>query len=187
MHPFLLEENMVFVFWGHVVAAGGILLGILLLVLAINRIQPDPPAKALALVSTLAEVAARPHGPRTLRAWFRYQCQLNFQAGLTPASLEKAGEPGSHRLVEITQALQQAGHQAVLVALLGDALYFIDLWAAHLLLAQARPSEPIRAQCLAVIRAYAAYPQLAALAREQQAWLAQQGEEVVANSTVRSA
>lgn len=168
MPPLLLNETA----WADLLyvlmTGGGILLGIVILVVSINRIRPNPPLTPNAFE---AASAPKPSMHPNLRYLFRYQCQLNFTAGLTPSNPHQQTEPGRLRLVELTQSFVQAAKQAELVSLLDNNLYFIDLWAAHLLLEHAAPSQPTQDRCLALITAYATSPRRTTLAEEETVWL----------------
>ena len=102
---------------------------------------------------------------------FLLQCRENFFQGVTPANLVQRAEPGPQKLVALYTRFIGANQGEAFVGLLQEYQYYINLWAAHLLVEHHHPDGPTRQLCMETIEGYANSTIDPKVAQEELEWL----------------
>jgi hypothetical protein len=104
-------------------------------------------------------------------ASFLFHCRENYFAGIRPCDLNVRSTHGYKNLVEIARLYfannlidSFAGH-------LENGHYFIQLWAAHLIIEYGHPDTELKNLCLEEIKKYCNNPLAPDVAIQEQKWL----------------
>ncbi|NVO33520.1 hypothetical protein [Hymenobacter lapidiphilus] len=107
---------------------------------------------------------------------FLLQCRENFFLGITPANLLQRAEPGPQKLVELYTRFIGANQIVAFVGLLQEGQYYINLWAAHLLVEHHHPDGPTHQICMDTIERYANSSIDPKVAQQELEWLRRQAQ-----------
>ncbi|OWP61540.1 hypothetical protein CDA63_18935 [Hymenobacter amundsenii] len=84
---------------------------------------------------------------------FLMQCRENFFRGITPSG--SGAETAKKALVALFRGLTAASQMETFVGFLQEGHYYINLWAAHLLVEHYRPDGPTWKLCMEIIESHA--------------------------------
>ena len=102
---------------------------------------------------------------------FIIQCRTNYLSGIRPAHQQSKNTEGYKALVQIAQSYFDANKYDDFVGNFMEERYFINLWAAHLMLEFGQPNESQKEHCLEIIRRYSDNPLAPEAAIEEKIWL----------------
>lgn len=100
---------------------------------------------------------------------FLMQCRENYFRGVTPSG--PSAKPEKQALVDCFHGITAANGMAAFSGFLQEGQYYIDLWAAHLLVEHYHPEEPIWRLCMETIETYANSTINPKVAQEELEWL----------------
>ena len=103
-------------------------------------------------------------------ASFIIQCRANYILGIRPAHQQSKDTEGYTALVQIAKSYFDANRYDDFAGNFMEGQYFIDLWAAHLMLEYGQPNERQKEQCLEIIRRYTDNPLAPGAAIEEKIW-----------------
>ena len=101
---------------------------------------------------------------------FIVQCRTNYFLGIRPANQQSMNTDGYKALVKIAKRYFDADRHDDFAGNFMEGQYFIDLWAAHLMLEYGQPNERQKEQCLEIIRRYTDNPLAPGAAIEEKIW-----------------
>ncbi|WP_426062240.1 hypothetical protein [Hymenobacter sp. B1770] len=106
---------------------------------------------------------------QSLTESFMMQCRENFSRGITPSG--PGAETAKQALVALFRSLTVADQIETFVGFLQEYHYYINLWAAHLLVEHYRPDEPTRQLCMETIERHTIVTLNPKVAQEELEWL----------------
>src|SRR5687768_13111059 len=89
---------------------------------------------------------------------FIIQCRTNYFLGIRPAHLQSKNTDGYKALVEIAKRYFDADRYDDFAENFIEGQYFINLWAAHLMLEYGKLNESQKEECLEIIGRYTNNP-----------------------------
>jgi hypothetical protein len=102
---------------------------------------------------------------------FLVTCKGCYFNNITPSNPVSKDTKAYKHLVDITiHYIKQRGLEEF-AGFFQDGQYFIDLWAAHLLIDHGKPNAELTERALNIIRTYSDNPLAPAVAEEEKAWL----------------
>lgn len=102
---------------------------------------------------------------------FIIQCKSNYFLGIRPAHQNSKNTNGYKTLVQIAKYYFNADRYDDFLGNFIEGQYFINLWAAHLMLEYGQPNESQKEKCLDIIKRYADNPLAQEAAIEEKMWL----------------
>ena len=102
---------------------------------------------------------------------FLWQCRANYFIGIRPGDQNAKNLDGYKVLVEIAKEYFRDERYDAFIGFFQEGQYFIQLWAAHLLLEYGKPKPQIRAMSLKIIEEYSTTPLHPEVAIQEKAWL----------------
>jgi hypothetical protein len=102
---------------------------------------------------------------------FITQCKVNFFNKITPANKTLWDTEGYKSIVAISKSYFKAGKKDEFMKYFQDGQYFIQLWAAHLLIEFGNPSEIEMMSALRIIINYTENPLAPEVAIQEKNWL----------------
>jgi hypothetical protein len=98
-------------------------------------------------------------------------CRDNYIKKITPSNKDSFTYEGYRKLVDIAKAYFDAKELESFVEYFQDGQYFINLWAAHLLIEFGNPPVNWRDKALEIILRYSDNPLAPDVAIEEKKWL----------------
>jgi hypothetical protein len=98
-------------------------------------------------------------------------CKQNYFDQIRPADLESKQKPGYKKLVEIAQEYFSNNEYEAFADYFQEGQYFIELWAAHLMLEYGNPGPKLTSYALEVIKKYSHSPVSPDVASQETRWL----------------
>ncbi|NVO86810.1 hypothetical protein [Hymenobacter terrestris] len=105
---------------------------------------------------------------------FLMQCRENFFRGITPSG--PGAETAKQALVALYEGLTTANQMEAFIGFLQEGHYYINLWAAHLLVEHYRPDGPTRQLCMDTIGSHVMSTINPKVAQEELEWLSGQAQ-----------
>jgi hypothetical protein len=102
---------------------------------------------------------------------FIIQCRTNYFLGIRPAHQRSKNTVGYKTLIQVAKSYFDTDRYDDFSANFMEGQYFINLWAAHLLLEYGKPNESQKEQCLDIIKGYTDNPLAPEAAMEEKIWL----------------
>lgn len=102
---------------------------------------------------------------------FIIQCKTNYFLGIRPVHQHSKDTDGYKALIQIAKNYFDADRYDDFAGNFMEGQYFIDLWAAHLMLEYGQANESHKETCLEIIRRYTDNPLAPEAASEEKSWL----------------
>ena len=107
---------------------------------------------------------------------FLGQCRISYFKKITPANRLYFNTEEYLKLAEIAKAFFKEGKIEEFSGFFREGHYFVQLWAAHLILEFGQPANSLKKQCIDIIIEYSNHPIDHTIAVEEQNWLKENSE-----------
>jgi hypothetical protein len=98
-------------------------------------------------------------------------CKINYFDKVTPANRNASNSEGYLKLVEVAKSYFDNNELETFAGYFQDGQYFINLWAAHLVIEYGNPSNYWRDKALEIIIRYSDNPLAPEVAEEEKKWI----------------
>ncbi|MBS1601536.1 MAG: hypothetical protein JST42_02625 [Bacteroidetes bacterium] len=102
---------------------------------------------------------------------FLIVCKQNYFDKVTPGNKDSKLKPGYKKLVGIAEEYFKHGSYEKFAGFFQEGQYFIELWAAHLMLEYGTPSRALMNAAMDIVRKYSDNPLAPEVAHEERHWL----------------
>ncbi|HVU55805.1 MAG TPA: hypothetical protein VHD83_12165 [Puia sp.] len=102
---------------------------------------------------------------------FLITCKRNYFDKVTPSNAESKQKEGYKKLVSIANEYFKGNKYGEFAGFLQEGQYFIQLWAAHLVLEYGIPDRELMLSALNLIKNYSDNPLAQEVALEERKWL----------------
>ncbi|HEV3413407.1 MAG TPA: hypothetical protein VG101_13075 [Puia sp.] len=102
---------------------------------------------------------------------FLITCKQNYFEKVRPADIQSKARPGYIKLVEIAKEYFSNNEYEYFAGFFQEGQYFIELWAAHMLLEYGRPNQKLASFSLAIIKKYSHSQISPDVAEQETSWL----------------
>src|SRR5688500_10835102 len=102
---------------------------------------------------------------------FLIQCKRNYFLNIRPGGVDARKTKEYSKLSRIAKSYFENGLEREFAGFLMESQYFINLWAAHLILEYGRPDNELKEICIQTIVYYSDNPGHQESAVEEKVWL----------------
>jgi hypothetical protein len=102
---------------------------------------------------------------------FLFTCKKNYFDKVTPSNIDSRPKEGYKKLVNIANEYFKRDEYETFAGFFQEGQYFIQLWAAHLLIEYGKPSQDIISSAIGIIKDYADNSLSPEVSKEEQQWL----------------
>lgn len=102
---------------------------------------------------------------------FLLTCKKNYFSKVRPSNIESKSKEGYKKLVNIANEYFKYDKYEIFAGFFQEGQYFIQLWAAHLLIEYGKPSQDIIKSAIGIIKDYADNSSSPEVSKEEQQWL----------------